>query len=98
MEVEKWNHDFWSHHNKRFYEEKENYIKKMQKPNEAGSNEQSVGADSMSIFYKEFLDKNRRMHVFYNMSWYLKNFELLIMALQVNAETFIRKFRKTPKI
>lgn len=64
----------------------------MQKPNE-----DSVGPDSMSVFYKEFLDKNRRMHTLYNMSWYLKNFELLIMAAQVNAESFIKKFRRTPK-
>ena len=84
LEVEQWNHDFWANHNKRFYDEKKVYIRKMQKPNE-----ESVGADNMSIFYKDFLDKNRRVHVFYNISWHLKNFELLIMAGQVNAETFI---------
>ena len=89
LEVEDWNIEFWTNHNRRFYEEKEDYIKKMKKPDE-----DAVGADVMSIFYKDFLDKNWRMHCFYNLSWYLKNFELLILAGQVNLESFARKFRK----
>lgn len=50
-------------------------------------------ADDMSVFYKEFLDKNWRIHFFYNMSWYAKNAELLMLAAQVNAQRFLASKR-----
>lgn len=37
----------------------------------------------MSLFYKTFLDKNWKTHLNYNISWYKKNFELLILAFKV---------------
>jgi len=40
----------------------------------------------MSEFYKAFLDKNWRMHFYYNISWYMKNFELLFLSARVNIE------------
>lgn len=78
----------WKEHNKRFFDEKEEFVKLHIKPNE-----QSVPADKMSEFYKAFLDKNHRMHILFNVSWYIKNFELLFLALQVNIEVLIRKLR-----
>lgn len=50
-------------------------------------------ADDMSVFYKEFLDKNWRIHCFYNLSWYAKNAELLMLAAQVNAQRFLASKR-----
>lgn len=44
---------------------------------------QDISADKMSEFYKHFLDKNRKLHILYNFSWYLKNFEILFLALRV---------------
>ncbi|XP_073835535.1 cytochrome c oxidase assembly factor 8 isoform X2 [Musca autumnalis] len=64
VEVEEWNNSFWSRHNKRFYEEKQDFIKAH---NLAGV--QDISADKMSEFYKSFLDKNRKLHVLYNFSW-----------------------------
>uniref|UniRef100_A0A1I8N0R6 Uncharacterized protein n=1 Tax=Musca domestica TaxID=7370 RepID=A0A1I8N0R6_MUSDO len=63
IEVEEWNHSFWARHNKRFYEEKQDFI---QAHNLAGI--QDISADKMSEFYKSFLDKNRKLHVLYNFS------------------------------
>lgn len=47
----------------------------------------------MSEFYKAFLDKNWKMHAFFNISWYIKNFELLFLAMQVNIVESVRKIR-----
>lgn len=43
----------------------------------------SITADKMSEFYKLFLNKNRKLHVLYNFSWYIKNFQLLFLSLRV---------------
>ena len=42
-----------------------------------------ISADKMSEFYKTFLDKNKKVHILYNISWYLKNCEILMLAFQV---------------
>ncbi|KAL9880746.1 COA8 family protein CG14806, mitochondrial [Glossina fuscipes] len=86
VEVEIWNQDFWSKHNKRFYEEKEDFIKIH---HEAGSTD--ISADEMSVFYKHFLDKNKKIHALYNLSWYIKNFELLLLAFRVALQKLLKR-------
>lgn len=86
--MHEWVDKFWRNHNKRFFTEKEEFIEK-HKTEEQGN----VNADKMSLFYKAFLDKNWKLHVFFNLSWYIKNFELLFLALQVNLESGLRKLR-----
>ncbi|EDW06490.2 COA8 family protein CG14806, mitochondrial [Drosophila mojavensis] len=89
IEVEKWNMNFWTKHNSRFYEEKEDFIKLHKL---SGTNE--ISADQMSVFYKSFLDKNRRIHIMYNISWYLKNFEMLTLAFAVEVEKLLNRLRR----
>ncbi|ALC49455.1 CG14806 [Drosophila busckii] len=89
IDVEKWNMDFWTKHNKRFYEEKEDF---MRLHKDSGTEE--VSADQMSVFYKSFLDKNRRMHLMYNISWYLKNFDMLTLAFGVQVQKLLKLRRK----
>ncbi|XP_055390099.1 COA8 family protein CG14806, mitochondrial isoform X2 [Condylostylus longicornis] len=89
IEVEEWNQEFWSRHNKRFYEEKDIFIKTHKI---AGVDE--IPADKMSEFYKAFLDKNKKLHYYYNLSWYMKNFDLLIMSAQVKISRFFKMFKK----
>lgn len=162
IEVENWNMDFWTKHNKRFYEvcicvwylwgifntcwqetphtlvlslplslslflsecfslslfhvaneeqnqnwiffailsnlfilfllqEKEDFIR-LHKLN--GTDE--ISADQMSVFYKSFLDKNRRMHMMYNLSWYLKNFDMLTLAFAVQVQKTLSRLRRKP--
>lgn len=51
-----------------------------------------ISSDKMSEFYKMFLDKNWSLHFYYNISWYMKNSELLMLAFQVKlAKLFRRK-------
>ncbi|XP_017029156.1 COA8 family protein CG14806, mitochondrial [Drosophila kikkawai] len=85
-EVEAWNMDFWTRHNKRFYEEKDDFVRLHK---ESGTEE--VSADQMSEFYKTFLDKNWRIHLMYNISWYLKNFDILTLAAGVQLQRLVAR-------
>lgn len=87
-EVYEWVDKFWRNHNYRFKTEKDEFILKHKT-----SEQETVPADKMSEFYKDFLDKNWKVHVFFNLSWYIKNFELLILAIQVNLQSGFRKLR-----
>ncbi|EDW78348.2 uncharacterized protein Dwil_GK19240 [Drosophila willistoni] len=83
LEVEAWNIDFWTRHNKRFYDEKADFIR-LHKINVNETDD--TYADRMSVFYKTFLDKNRRLHIMYNISWYIKNFDMLVLAFMVSCQ------------
>ena len=85
-EVEAWNHTFWARHNKRFYEERKAYMEANKK-----GDDQALTADEMSVFYKEFLDKNWRLHFYYNMSWYIKNWTMLFLSLRMQIEKLARR-------
>ncbi|XP_030564427.1 APOPT family protein CG14806, mitochondrial [Drosophila novamexicana] len=89
IEVEKWNMDFWTKHNQRFYEEKADFIRLHKL---SGNDE--LSADQMSVFYKTFLDKNRRIHMMYNISWYIKNFDMLTLAFAVEVQQLFNRIRK----
>jgi len=43
----------------------------------------TLTADDMSVFYKQFLDKNWRSHVDYNFAWYKKNIKILFLGIAV---------------
>ena len=87
-EVHAWVDKFWMNHNKRFFTEKDEFVQKHKT-----AEQENVPADKMSEFYKAFLDKNWKVHVYFNLSWYIKNFELLFLALQVNLESVLRKIK-----
>lgn len=72
-------------------QEKEDFIR-LHKLN--GTDE--ISADQMSVFYKSFLDKNRRMHMMYNLSWYLKNFDMLTLAFAVQVQKTLSRLRRKP--
>lgn len=74
-------------------QEKEDFIR-LHKLN--GTDE--ISADQMSVFYKSFLDKNRRMHMMYNLSWYLKNFDMLTLAFAVQVQKTLSRLRRKPSI
>lgn len=40
-----------------------------------------ITADDMSVFYKQFLDKNWQSHFNYNVSWYKKNIKILLYGI-----------------
>lgn len=63
----------------------------------ASSTTSGLSDDEMSVFYKRFLDQNHQMHVKYNLTWYRKNLELLIMSFRVELERFIMKIQRERK-
>lgn len=69
-------------------QEKEQYIKSRQTP---GEETHHLDAETMSEFYKMFLDKNWETHVKYNIEWYKKNFTLLYLAFRVSLERSLGK-------
>ncbi|KAJ9585937.1 hypothetical protein L9F63_020414, partial [Diploptera punctata] len=77
-DVQRWNQEFWTKHNLSFLKERKNYIKDV-----TGSDKQTLSADEMSVFYKRFLDENWNIHLQYNMNWYRKNIDLVVLALKV---------------
>ncbi|XP_055710471.1 COA8 family protein CG14806, mitochondrial [Phlebotomus papatasi] len=92
MEVEEYNQKFWTNHNKRFFEERDEFIAANRR--HTGEN---LSADEMSVFYKAFLDKNWKIHWYYNISWYIKNISLLLLALRVEL-TRIGRFARRKKV
>lgn len=88
-EVQEWNQKFWANHNQRFFDDKTLFVR-LNKKTEEGE----ISADDMSKFYKYFLDKNRKIHIMYNISWYLKNIDILLLATMVKIEALYRKLRR----
>ncbi|XP_063360081.1 COA8 family protein CG14806, mitochondrial [Cydia amplana] len=85
MDIQKWNHNFWTQHNSRFFQEREDYLEK-----NLPEGKQNLTADEMSVFYKAFLDKNWKTHISYNIEWYKKNVTLLGLAIQVKLRRLLR--------
>ncbi|CAH0718727.1 unnamed protein product, partial [Brenthis ino] len=84
-EVQEWNQNFWTQHNSRFFKERKAYLKK-----NLPEGKTNLTADEMSVFYKAFLDKNWKTHLSYNKEWYMKNFTLLTLAIQIKIKKIFK--------
>ncbi|XP_076393155.1 cytochrome c oxidase assembly factor 8 isoform X2 [Megachile rotundata] len=58
-----WNENFWRKHNMSFIQERKQFQEDLK-----AQGKLSITADDMSIFYKEFLDKNWKTHLHYNIA------------------------------
>ncbi|KAK3714376.1 hypothetical protein QZH41_020617, partial [Actinostola sp. cb2023] len=76
----KWQHTFWTEHNESFNESKKKFLEE-RKNAENESDKQF--ADELSVFYKDFLDKNYSLHKTFLWEWYTKNFKLLWSSVAV---------------
>ncbi|XP_076291034.1 cytochrome c oxidase assembly factor 8 isoform X2 [Lasioglossum baleicum] len=72
-----WNQNFWTRHNTCFIEERKRFQEKLKSQGKT-----SITADDMSVFYKQFLDRNWRTHLNYNIAWYKRNIELLLLEIR----------------
>lgn len=77
-DTQRWNQMFWTKHNNSFIQERKRFQEKLK-----AQGKTTLTADEMSVFYKYFLDKNWKLHLDYNISWYKKNFKLLLLELRV---------------
>lgn len=86
--MQAWNEEFWTKHNTDFLKQKEEFTKTWLKTNK--SQEQTVNADEMSVFYKKFLDDNWKRHLTYNFTWYRKNFSVTFLDFKVKFRRLIK--------
>lgn len=100
-EVLEYNHDFWYKHNKNFFTQKEEFVRKRLavKKEQAGEGQhdnkhETLSPEEMSEFYKKFLDENYQQHVQYNKTWYKKNISLLWPAAKVVLAKLFKKRQK----
>ena len=87
-ELQAWNERFWTKHNAEFLKQKEEYTKNWLKMKK--SQEQTVSADEMSVFYKKFLDDNWSRHLVYNFTWYRKNCAITFLDFKVKFRRLIK--------
>lgn len=52
--------------------------------------DKSNKSDEISIFYKDFLDRNWKTHYNYNFEWYKKNIYLSSLALRVHMSRILK--------
>ncbi|XP_036139263.1 cytochrome c oxidase assembly factor 8 isoform X2 [Monomorium pharaonis] len=74
-ETQQWNQIFWSKHNISFIEERKQFQQMLK------AQGKTLTADDMSIFYKQFLDKNWESHFNYNIAWYKRNLKILLFGI-----------------
>jgi hypothetical protein len=55
----------------------------------------SISPETMSLFYKKFLDDNYELHRDYNKEWYRRNIGQLWPAFKVQIERLFRRRRRT---
>ncbi|XP_070150577.1 cytochrome c oxidase assembly factor 8 isoform X1 [Polyergus mexicanus] len=74
--TQQWNQEFWVKHNTNFNEERKQFQELLR-----AQGKTEITADDMSVFYKQFLDKNRQSHFNYNVSWYKRNIKILFYGI-----------------
>ncbi|KAL0266549.1 UNVERIFIED_CONTAM: hypothetical protein PYX00_009059 [Menopon gallinae] len=88
-ELHLWNEGFWKKHNESFVEEKQNFINNVIK--RKGGSKENVTSDELSIFYKDFLDKNWRNHFNYNINWCKQHFYVTFLDFRVRLQRLLKK-------
>merc|ERR1712117_708870 len=90
--IMEWNRAFWAEHNAKFFKEKEKFIQqRSQKQGKSSSKKKSLSPEELSIFYRNFLNENRKSHLDYNRQWYRANLSLLWPAVRVAATRLRRR-------
>ncbi|XP_065681791.1 COA8 family protein CBG23705, mitochondrial-like isoform X1 [Hydra vulgaris] len=74
-----WNDMFWREHNKKFFHEKSKFLETFKSIPESGND----ASDSLSVFYKKFLEENKNLYDQYNREWYRRNFYSLMLSFRV---------------
>uniref|UniRef100_V9L5I4 Apoptogenic protein 1, mitochondrial n=1 Tax=Callorhinchus milii TaxID=7868 RepID=V9L5I4_CALMI len=98
QETQYWNQHFWSNQNLTFNKEKDQFVqsrlqaKGMELRDEDGR-KNTLGAEEMAEFYKNFLSKNHKKHENYNKEWYRRNFTITWWMGQVFLQRAWRKLR-----
>eukprot|EP00091_Calanus_sinicus_P025506 TRINITY_DN976_c0_g1_i1.p1 TRINITY_DN976_c0_g1~~TRINITY_DN976_c0_g1_i1.p1 ORF type:complete len:175 (-),score=48.11 TRINITY_DN976_c0_g1_i1:23-547(-) len=91
QETQKFNQDWWTDHNKQFKEGREEYIKNILETQYPGQTDKStLTADEMSIFYREFMNKQWKNHLEYNKEWQKRNWSIIGLMARVKLQTLFK--------
>ncbi|CAD6186609.1 unnamed protein product [Caenorhabditis auriculariae] len=90
-QLNKWNSDFWTRHNTLFDDKKSRFIE--MKKAQLGPLE-TVSANELSRFYRDFLNERHPAMMAYNKEWYCRNLALIWPALKVNVVRFVRLLKR----
>ncbi|XP_039248369.1 cytochrome c oxidase assembly factor 8-like [Styela clava] len=96
-ETQQWHHSFWSKHNERFNQGKEEYIKNHKKylsSMNIGDAKQTLNAEDMAMFHKMFLKQNHSLNTQYDREWRYRNRKILLLMLKVELQKQFHKLRK----
>ena len=91
QETQKFNQDWWTKHNKDFKDGREDFIKHILEtkyPDEPDKT--TLSADEMSIFYREFMNKQWASHLQYNKDWQRRNWSIIALMARVNIQKFFK--------
>ncbi|XP_077476803.1 cytochrome c oxidase assembly factor 8 [Stigmatopora argus] len=98
QDTEDWNHIFWAEQNLMFAKEKDAFIvshlktKGLTECDQKGRR-RTLSSEEMSIFYKNFLDKNRVRHACYNREWYRRNLSITFLMARVALHNLWKKVK-----
>ncbi|XP_067895098.1 cytochrome c oxidase assembly factor 8 [Heterodontus francisci] len=98
IDTQNWNQKFWSNQNITFNKEKDKFIHSRLRAKGIGLRDEegrknTLNAEEMAEFYKEFLDINYKKHVNYNKEWYKRNFTITWLMGRVVLQSAWRKLR-----
>lgn len=97
-EIQTWNQNYWEKHNSEYSKLKEEFTKiKLKEIRETEKQRETLNASEMAIFYKQFLNDNRKKHMKYNREWYMKNIGLLWWAFRANFAKLCHKLKSRKK-
>ena len=89
---QKFNQDWWTRHNTEFKLGRETFIQNILKTKYADQpDKNTLSADEMSEFYRDFMNNNWRNHLDYNKEWQKRNWKIIWLMLRVNLEKLLSR-------
>ncbi|XP_062903925.1 cytochrome c oxidase assembly factor 8 [Mobula hypostoma] len=103
IDTQNWNQKFWSNQNVVFNKEKEEFIHSCLRAKGLGLRDEegrknTLTAEEMAEFYKEFLNRNYEKHVNYNKEWYRRNFTITWLMGRAVLQNAWRRLRRRKEI
>jgi len=91
QDTQQFNQEFWVEHNTSFSEGRRAYISRVMKEKYPGqTDKQTLTAEEMSGFYREFLNSNWKDHVKYNIEWQKRNWKIIGLGGLVQIQKLFR--------
>ena len=84
--------DWWVKHNTEFKRERADFIKNiLETKYPSQTDKTTLSADEMSIFYREFMNKQRKNHLEYNKEWQKRNWTIIGLMARVKVQNLITR-------